>query len=404
MPKAIRSMSIASRVWLAAHELCPPCSIQMIFEGKGTFHVEHWCKAVAAASDANPGSRLILKGHLAASRWVDSGATPPVRVIDGSGWDGMSSEGAEILHGGFSPSRGPMAEVVLVLGDPLRVAIRAHHAVMDGRGCLTWAKNIFRALRGEPVLASDDTMTENDLLNLTESKPVASLGRRFTAPTGPARGSETGISWRRAKIANHYSWLLPRTIMLTAQEAWRHNTGTVRVSIPIDMRSRRPGLRSTGNLTNAIFINVTPSDTPSSIAYEILRRLKSKQDGRLTLEEMLIPHIPLWLLKRILRKEARQGHLQGTYRCSGFISDLGKIPIDAYQGGGFISVSYVALPVCLESFPFSMTMSNSGNEINLVLSMPKILASGGRLEESLGRIKDGLLQSKNDIRLRRGCN
>lgn len=86
------------------------------------------------ASAGNPGSRLILRGHLGSCRWVDSGKTPPVREIDGSRWDGLGPVGAPFLQEPLSPIKGPMCEVLLIHGDPLRVAFRVHHGVMDGRG------------------------------------------------------------------------------------------------------------------------------------------------------------------------------------------------------------------------------------------------------------------------------
>jgi hypothetical protein len=396
-------MSISSRLWLAAHEICPPISIQMIFEGSGVLELDRWQKAVEIASHANPGSRFIVRGHLGASRWVDSGKTPPVRMVDGSHWNGMSSVGAEFLYGDYSPRNGPMAEVVLARGNPLRVAFRAHHALMDGRGCLTWAENIFRALRGEPVIASDDTVVEDDLLHIARSRPARPLGNHFIAPTGFALGFEPGILWHRKRVAGRFPKLLPRILVLTAREVWRHGTGNVRIAVPVDLRSRRPGLRSTGNLTNAIFLDITPDDTADSLAYELLRRLREQQDGMLTWEEKLLPRAPLWFIKAMLRKEARQGHMNGVYRHSALVSNLGQISLDAFQGGGFISHAYIAVPLCLESFPFSIAMNGSGNEIDILLSMPKVLANGGRMEETLDRIEKGLESSREDIPRARGA-
>lgn len=390
MPTAIRNLSIASRVWLAAHEFCSPIAVQIICEGTGVLDSGLWRKAVAAASSANPGARLVLRGLLGSCRWIDSGETPPVRVVDGSAWDGMTSEGAEFLNGAFSPHAGPMAEVVLVQGNPPRVVFRAHHALMDGRGCLTWAENIFRALRGEPVVPSHDTVVEDDLLNLSADKPVNLPCRSFTAPTGLAVGIEPGVVWRRMRITGRFPRLLPRMMLLTAQEAWKNGSSNVRIGIPVDLRVRRPGLSSTGNLTNMICLDIYPGDSPNTLFYSILRRLKNEQDGMRTWEERLIPLLPLRLLKRMLRNEAKLSHLRGTYRCTGLISNLGNTPIGAYQGGGFISRSICTLPVCLDSLPFSMAMTGSGNELNLVLSMPNVLANGGRLEELLHRIASGL--------------
>ncbi|HNY66246.1 MAG TPA: hypothetical protein PKM41_12495 [Deltaproteobacteria bacterium] len=397
MKKALRRVSIASRVWLAAHELCPPFSNQLIFEGNGILDVERWQRAVAIASAANPGSRLVLRGYLGASRWVDSGVTPRVREVDGSAWDGMSSEGADILYGGYSPRRGPMAEVVLDHGSPPRVIFRSHHAVMDGRGCITWAEDVFRALRGEQVLGSDDTIIEEDLLHLVEGDPISYPGRRFLAPTGRAQGTCPGVVWQRRKVIGNIPKLLPQVLILTAREVWRQGESAVRMGIPVDLRGRRPGLRSTGNLTNAIFVDIPPWKTVDDLAYDIIRRLKGQRDGSLTREEKLVPHIPLPLIRGILRREALQGHASNGYRFSGLVSNLGKLSLAPFQGGGFTSHSCTAVPVCMESFPFSMVLCGYGDTVELVLSMPRVLASGGRLEGILERIARGLRSTGEEV-------
>ena len=91
-----RKMSYNDRLFAVAGKICQPGMNQFICEGDGVFDVEKWQSAVNVASAANPGSRIILKGHLNRSRWVDSGLNPPVIEVDGSGWDGMSPEGEGI--------------------------------------------------------------------------------------------------------------------------------------------------------------------------------------------------------------------------------------------------------------------------------------------------------------------
>ena len=127
----------ATRLWVAADNIQPPFANQLIFDGSGTIDTVLMKEAVKTASAANPGSRYIIRGMLGRSRWVDSGITPPLRIVDASGWDGLGPEGAPgCISERLSPFEGPTCEVIILQGDPLRIAFRTHHGVMDGRGTL----------------------------------------------------------------------------------------------------------------------------------------------------------------------------------------------------------------------------------------------------------------------------
>ena len=386
-----RDVSLASRLWLAAHRLWPSVSTQLVLEGSGTFEPSLWKSAVAVASAANPGTRMVLKGHVHFSRWVDSGVTPPVRVMSTRQWDSFGSPGSEVINH-YSPRTGPMAEVILLEGEPARVLFRSHHALMDGRGTVTWAEDVFRALRGEPVADSEDRITENVLLNISSKKPTGTAGGRFIAPTGAAVGSERGIIWGHRVVSGRFSRLLPRIMILTAREAWRHGKGRVRFSVPVDLRPRRPGLKSSSNLTNAINLEVTPRSTVEALAAEITHRLEQRRDGYLSMGERMVSFMPLYLMEHLLLGFARQGFRTGGYLYSGIISNMGLFSMDAFKGGGFAARTVRSTPVCLEMVPFSLCITGVGDEVDLLVAMPKPLASNGRMEDILSRIARGLVE------------
>jgi hypothetical protein len=96
--KFSRPVLPGERLWLAADIIHPPFLNQMVLEGTGTMDLDELTDAVARASDANPGCRLILKGALRSSYWLDSGVAPPVRRISNSPWDGYSQDNAPFLN------------------------------------------------------------------------------------------------------------------------------------------------------------------------------------------------------------------------------------------------------------------------------------------------------------------
>ncbi len=385
-----RPLSIASRLWVAADMVTSPFANQVIVEGAGRFRPDQWRDAVHRASEANPGARLTLKGHLGFSRWVDSGITPPLREADGSSWDGRGSEGAPFLLRGFDPRKGPTAEVLVMHGNPAHVAFRSHHAVMDGRGTMTWAEDVFRVLRGEEPLGSECVMTENALLNLGRGKWQKPLPHRYMAPTGKSDGKDYDLVWKRTTLTGKHPRLLARVILLTAREAWRHGGGMVRIGVPTDLRRRREGLRSTGNLTNAIYIDIDNNSTAESIAEDISRRLAQRIDGAITWEDLIISHVPVRLLARAIRDEGTRNHHAGRFRFSGFVSNLGLMERAAYSCADFRADTFFCVPVCAPILPFSMTLSGMNDRIEMLIIMPRAMATGGRLEESLERIAAGL--------------
>jgi hypothetical protein len=385
-----RPLSLAARLWVAVDRLYPPCANQLVFEGSGNIDLGKWKQAVKKASDANPGSRLVLRGMLGSCKWVVSDVTPGVREADGSAWDGRGSDDAPFLRSSFSPRKGPNCEVLIIHGDPLRVAFRSHHAIMDGIGTLTWAEDVFRVLRGEEPQGSEYTMTEYDLLKLNKGKRSKPLPHQYIAPTGNADGNATELLWKRKTITGKYPKMLPQLMILTAQEAWRHGEGKVRIGIPVDLRYRKQGVRSTGNLANAIYMDIDKNTTIDRLAEEINTRLTGFNDGEITWEDTVGNYIPVWLLCKGIEIEGSRSQQSGHYRISGLISNGGRLDVDSLSTDNFKISTFFGIPAGASFLPFSMSLVGTKSGTEMLLKMPKNLASMGRLEAALENIASGM--------------
>ena len=386
----------ATRLWVAADNIQPPFANQLIFDGSGTIDTVLMKEAVKTASAANPGSRYIIRGMLGRSRWVDSGITPPLRIVDASGWDGLGPEGAPgCINERLSPFEGPTCEVIILQGDPLRIAFRTHHGVMDGRGTLTWAEDIFRALRGEPVIGSDPLVSEYELLNISREKIEKAIPYVYAAPTGRASGAARGITWKRVITTGNYKFLLPKVMICVARQVWKHSSANARFGISVDMRTRSSGLRTTNNLTNAIFIDFGPEVNHRELSELISRRLKNREDGTYTLEDRLICHTPLWLLETIMKRTIRAQHFSGQYRYSAFVSNIGRVPLDNFSGGGFTAKAFWGIPPGLELVPLFLGVSGHDDRVELIATMPRVLADRGRLDALMLDILDELTTMKD---------
>lgn len=386
-----RRLSPTERIWLVADRLCPPFVNQLVLEGNGTLNEQQWHRAVAVASEANPGSRLVARGFLGSTRWVDRGVCPPVRKVDGTGWQGRGPQGAEFLLEPLPPRKGPTCEVVLVPGQPSRVVFRTHHAVMDGRGTLAWVKDIFRALRAEPVKGSRSTLLDFELARTIRDEEHQRCTQQSLAPTGIMRGAQPGVVWRRISVPGRFSDLLPQTAVLVAREARLHGEGPVRITIPVDLRELRQGLRSTANLTGMIFLEVPEGATPLTVRNELLSAIAEGQQAVLMEGHGAVPHIPLWLMHRVVKKKVKRLQHSSRGESSAIVSNLGLLPLESMKGPEFAAYTAFFIPPGTDICLFFMTLSGSPTGVEIVLSVPKPLATEERLDGALQRIRDGIV-------------
>lgn len=386
-----RKLSMNERTFLALDRFGAMNS-QFVFEGND-IDITQLREAVQIASEANPGSRLVLRGSLRWCRWVDSGVSPPVREVDGSKWDGTGPAGAPFLNERLDFRNGPTCEVLVVRGHPLpegnkvRIIFRTNHGVMDGRGTFVWIKDVFRVLNGQKPIGSTSSLTDTELALSVQKKTRQPLPPVFLSPTGRAEGRETGTIWSHRFIkAGKIPGLLGRLSVLIAEEAWRHADGEVLIAIPVDMRRHRPDLNSTANLTYSIYVPVKRGDTPEKVTAEIKRQLNENCECMLTPSDELLHFVPLCLIARQARKIMDERHRRGLYGMSAVVSNMGQDSLENYRGGGFETRSIWAIPPALEYFPCFIGIMHNGGTLHIMTTMPRVLATRNRLEILMDRI------------------
>ncbi len=386
-----RVLSVNERLWLAADTIDTPFAIQMVCEGSGDADVRAWRKAVELASAANPGSRLKLKGRLNSCRWIDTETAPPVREVDGSAWSGYSPEGAPFLEKPFNVIDGPTCEVLLIHGDPLRVVFRAHHAAMDNHGIIFWAEEIFRALQGKPLRGSYSRATDWDVARSMQSEYRKPFPHDNLSVTGRAEGDETGTIWGRRSIPGHFRQVLAQMAYQAAQEARRHGEGNVRFAVPIDLRPRIQGLRSTGNLSIGIYIDVRPETSIDEIGWDIAWQLRQKRDCMIDRWDFLYRYIPISILGQEGNRRITDHHSRGLYSVSGLINNAGRLNTKHFCGGGFECRSIFSIPPYFSYLPLLLWLYGTDDSIELVYAAPRVLATRGRLDAAIDRIVSGLV-------------
>ncbi len=369
-----------------------PFVIQLVVEGRGTIAPGTLRRAVAEASQSCPGARLTLVGRT----WVDNGRAPAVREV---------TDLDAALRAPLDPGAGRSCEVVMSAGEPMTLVFRAHHAVMDGRGLLCWALDVFRALRGEELVGAASPLYDLALLDeLTGAgaaprrqrqqanwpSPLGGAGRpgaflrafarRRLAPgqgEGPrtarlaaspgspmsARHQGGGTHWARRTLDGVHHDLVAK-IAAAVTDA---SAAAARVMVPVDLRRHRPGLRASGNLTLPVFLEGRPGQAWSEWREELLSGLLTGSELAAS-EERHAVRLPQGALRLLGGAADTAVCALGRYPCTALVSHLGRLEPEAVHAPGFEADTAYSLPVQVPLTPVSFTTLEFGRHTQLVVS------------------------------------
>lgn len=322
--------------------------VQLCVEGEGAIDPEALAAAVAAASRACPGARLVRHGR----QWADSGRAPTVRVVDAADFDRTRLD-SPLLRRPLAGARAASCEVILVRGTPATVVFRAHHAVMDGCGAMLWQRQVFRALRGEAVEGATSRLTVDEV----QAAVVAQLGRELPPrvpppkqqwrsalgdlPKGPRRSM-----WRRRTIEGTHPAATAKIARLVA--TFGGVTGLV--NIPVDLRPWLPGLRTTGLAGATIKVRIHDDDDWNDVQASLLTALTEQQYLAGSGDWSKVLKIPLPLLRALFsrlntmaRKNENIVTEKNLCRTMATVSHLGVVDLADFSAGGFEATSFYSL-------------------------------------------------------------
>jgi hypothetical protein len=373
-----RPVSPTEWLYLAGERLAPPFAVQLFVSGAGGIGADELRFAVAAAADLCPGSRLVRSGRV----WVDSRATPPVRVVDGP--LGGSAFDAPALHRPLDTARGPACEVLLAggpggaPGTGSTVGFRAHHAVMDGRGALAWAAEVFRALRGEEPTGVFSRLTDTFLLRelgAVGRRPWLGFGWGSPLPAGRScqlgrsglsgRSGDRTLHWRRRTLDGTHPGLGAR---LAAAFAAAGGGQPSRFMVPVDLRRHAPHLASTANLSLPVFLDVAPGERWDELHARLRQVLADRRELSPGSAELVASRLPVPALAAGLAAAQAVSVRRGRYLSSAVLSHLGRIDLATFSTDTFAAGSVYSLPVHAPFVPVSVSAVESAERTELVLS------------------------------------
>lgn len=376
--------------------------VVLVLEGHGALQPQAWQDAVAAASAVNPGTRLRLVGTRRGAHWLSDAAMPRLRWLEQSSWNGWSSDHLdELLSDDLDLEAGFTSEI-MVIGQgpepvtrprPLKLVFRTSHAAMDGLGLVHFMHEVFRSLRGEPLLGTNVSFSDTDLMRHSRAiarPPRRLAGLRPSSLVGPAAGAERGGGWRRLSLAGPLPQLLPR--LLAALTIWgrRHNQVPLRFSVPANMRRHVPDMLTTANFASMTHLDVQ-SDEPAELEY-MKARLKSindrNEDVHLRPGYGLVRFLPFGWIDRLV-SIGEHNFRNPTLHETAVVSVLGSWKRTAFSGAGFQANRMFGLPQLENTFIIGAGLQGC---FDLCIGMPHVLASNGRLEALIAHLEQYFLE------------
>jgi len=380
-PTYRRALAASERLYLAGQHLVPPFTLQLFVEGDGDVDVDRLVAAVAAASEACPGARLRAVGK----HWVDAGEAPPVRAVGAI--RSLRIEDSPVLWSRLDPYDGPTCEVLVARGARTQLVFRAFHGVMDGRGLLLWVSEIFRALRGEPLLGAPSV--ETDLGLLARLGPPGRRNRiRFDcrSPLGDGKVDDLRYSLYRRTLQGSHPGLVAKIAAVLAATGGDRS----RFMIPVDLRRHDAALRGTGNLSLPLYIEASCGDSWEALHERILGDLAERRDLATDAIDGALSVLPLWSIGASLGLAVRRQAAKQRYLCSALLSHLGRVELDTYSAPGFDAATVYSLPIHALLAPVSVVAIECPGHVELALACSHGDGVAERAEALLDRIEDAV--------------
>lgn len=372
--------------------LVSPVVNQYLIEGDGHVSLEALAQAVKIAALAFPDCRLRLKGYGAWRAWHDDGALPGVFEVDGSRWDGLSGDGAPCLGAPLNVRTGPVCEVVLVRGTPLRILFRTHHGVTDGAGTLFFMRQVFAALRDTPVQRPELHVTEWEVASgqPTVSKLVT-LGDCEPVFRNATLAWEPGCHWRRFTLDSTPAGIGGKIMAVVAR--WGRETDISRLvfRMPSDLRRYLPDKAfSSANCSSALDLDVPLDADHKKMQQAIVSAMRNKQDlATLVPALRFLKWLPLAML-RPTDKLKRRIHALGLYNYTCTVTNLGRIDPATLSTADFQCRTMFGVPIPLELTPLYIAFVQVGTSMSMHVAIPRAVGTREDLEELCRRLSRDL--------------
>lgn len=362
-----------------ARTIEPARKIVAVLEGEHDIAVDRWQAALDAVAAINPGLRLRLQGERRAARWISDGPAPKVVQLPEVRWNTRSSQGAEFLiERPLSLREGGNVELLLLprAGDSTLVILHTHHAIMDGAGALHLLQELFRALRGEPLLGSNCAYSDVELMRQQQVTRSQSKHVKTSWLTGEPSGREPGDDWRRIALGKPRRNQLALVAAALAEFMHRHSDLPALIAIPVNLRRHQPGIISTGNYSAMLHVALQRGEGADAFREKLAALLASRSDAFYHGALDLVRWLPMSWLDRLLSRTPDNFHRKRPVETA-VISNLGRIDPLHYSAPGFTLTDFFVLPLAGSAFSILTCVDH---RVDLALNLPRVLSNQQRFD------------------------
>jgi len=356
----------------------------IVLEGIGNFDVDSVKIAVAKAVEANPAVAIKLVGKRNRASWVASNSMPSVRQIHDVQWDGYSDEGSSFIYDTTLSLRdGVVAELILVEGEKSFLIFRSLRAVMDDIGSMHFLEDVFRAIRGEPLKGSNNTIKDTDLMqSLNSTQFKVDTGIQVARLTGDAQGDEHGDTWRRVSVEGPQIWLIPRIAVALAEFSRHYSDDQVLISVPVDMRRHREELRSTMNFRAMSFVQVSEDDSATDFHKNLQKMLSTNSEAYYMNELDWLRYLPFSWLELFFCRTHKNYRDKPIFETA-MVSEMNGYKSADLSSDTFKAKHLYGIPLTGNAYSF---VSSMDNRIDITIGMPKVYANNGRMDRLLDHL------------------
>lgn len=371
---------------------------QLVVEGRGEIAEPALQQAARDLALSCPALRSRLKGFWIAKYWTSRGPLPRVRTLYRE-WDGHCQPGLEFIDTPLDLIRGPVAEIVQVIGRATYIVFRVHHAVTDGVGLMEFSRAFFNVLNGKSVDAFDSKVRLEDLPGGNiEAIPASVLDAAipYTLRSSEADTGDSDVSldrsrhWRLISVPGADNKILMKVMLAIAEQARGDSKQAVRINMPVSLRRHIPQERSLANLIGMLRIDIAPGDDFKILLTKIKQAMAQKQELPIAVNSLTskLAFVLPFMLLRLLEKKAIQALLsRPRFRCSGTASHIGHVDLEAYSNDVFTAKRVYGIPVPPLGTPLMAVMVNNHKSTEIVVSANRTLISDHTMDELVERLQ-----------------
>lgn len=350
-----------------------------IFRGEGRLSEAQWQAALDQVTAMNPGTRLRLVGDAVRARWVNDGQPTRLRIVEDCTWDAESKDGSDFIYQNvFSLNDGFTSELVVMhqANNRMLLMLRSHHAVMDGMGVMHFMRELFRALRGEPLLGTNASFSDVDVMQSVGAVRSTSRHIKTSAMTGTPQGMTRGDHWRRIHVGTPRKNLLGHIVAAMVEFAGQYTDLPLLVGVPVDLRRHVPGLLSTANFTNMLLVRIEKGEGAEDFKRKLHGMLEQKMETMYPRILEIFKWLPLSWMDRLVSRNEKNFHNKKALETV-VVSNLGKADSSDFSCPGFRTDGMLVVPI-----PGSIFAGLSGmdDRVELAINIPNVLGSNGRFE------------------------